>query len=258
MTPPLWQKVKRNWMKAKSKSKRGEWKAGLKLNIQKTKIMASSPITSWQIDGETMETVTDLIFLGAIITADGDCSHEIQRRLLLGRKATTKPRQHIKKQRYYFANKGPYSQSYGFFSSHVWMWELDHREDWEQKNWCFWIGVLEKTLETSLDCNEIKPVNLKRNQLWIFIERTDAKAETPILWPPNVKNWIGKDPDAEKDWRREKKRMTEDETVGCHHWLNGHEFEQAPVDGEGQGSLACCVHGVTKSWTWLSDWTTTI
>ena len=113
-----------------------------------------------------------------------------------------------------------------FFSSHVWMWELDYKESWVLKNWCFWTVVLEKTLESPLDCKEIQPVHPKGNQSWILIGRTDAESETPILWPPDEKNWlIGKDPDAGKDWRQEEKRMTEDEMVGCHYWLNGHEFE---------------------------------
>ena len=121
------------------------------------------------------------------------------------------------------------------------MWDLDHKESWVPKNWCFWTVVLEKTLESPLDCEEIKPVNPKGNQPWIFIGRTDAEAETPILWPPDVKNWLlGKDLDAGKDWRQEKKGTTEDEMVGWHHWLDGHEFEQAPGVGEGQGSLVCC------------------
>ena len=120
------------------------------------------------------------------------------------------------------------------------MWELDHKEDWAPKNWCFWTVVLEKTLESPLDCKDIKLVNPKGNQSWIFIGRTDAEAETPTLWPPNGKNWfIGKDPDAEKNWKQEK-GTTEDEMVGWHHWLNEHEFEQTLEDGEGQGSLACC------------------
>ena len=123
--------------------------------------MASGPITSWEVDGETMETVTDFIFLGSKITADSDSSHEIKRRLLLGRK---QPRQHIKKQRHYFANNGPSSQGYGFSSGHVWMWELDSEEGRVLKNWCFWTVVLEKTLESPLDNMEIKPINPKGNQ----------------------------------------------------------------------------------------------
>ena len=122
------------------------------------------------------------------------------------KKSYDQPRQHIKKQRHYFANKGPSSQSFGFSSSHVWMWELDHKERWAPKNWCLWTVVLEKTLESPLDRKEIKPLNPKGNQSWIFIGRTDARAEAPILWPPDVKNWlIGKDPDAGKDWRQEEK-----------------------------------------------------
>ena len=120
------------------------------------------------------------------------------------------------------------------------MWELNRKEGWAPKNWCFWTVVLEKTLESPLNLKEIKPVHPKGNQSWIFIGRTDAEAETQILWPPDGKNWlIGKDLDAGKDWRQEK-GMTEDEMVGWHHWLNGHEFEQVPGDDEGPGSLVCC------------------
>ena len=150
-----------------------------------------------------------------------------------------KHRQYIKKQRRHFANKDPYSQGYGLSSSHMWMWELDHKESWVPKNWCFWTVVLEKTLESPLDCKEIKPVNPKGNQPWIFIWSTDAEA--PVLWTPDVKSQlIGKDPDAGKDWRQEEKGMTEDKMVGSHHQLNRHEFELAPGDEELQGSLACC------------------
>ena len=146
----------------------------------------------------------------------------------------------IKKQRHHFADKGQYSQSHGFFSSHVQMWELDHKEGWALKNWWFQIVGLEKTLENSLDCKEIKPVNPKGNQPWIFIERIDAKAEAPILWTLDAKSWfIGKDPGAWKDWGHAEKGTTEDEMVGWHHGLNGHEFEQTPGDREGQGSLEC-------------------
>ena len=148
--------------------------------------------------------------------------------------------QPIKKQRHCFANKGPSSQGYGFSSSHVWMWELDHKESWALKNWCFWTVVLDKTLKSPLACKEIQPVNPKGNQSWIFIGRIDAEAKAPIFWPPDVKNWlIGKDPDAGKDWRQEEKGMTEDGMVGWHHWLDGHEFEQALGVGDGQGGLAC-------------------
>ena len=148
-----------------------------------------------------------------------------------------KSRQHIKKQIVYFASKGPYGQGYCFSSSHVRIWDLDHKEGWVPKNWCFWTEVLEKTLESPLDSKEIKQVILKGNQPWIFIGR----AEAPILWPPVVKGQlIGTDPDSGKDWRQEEKGVAEDEIVGWHHWLNGCEFEQTPGDSEGQGSLVCC------------------
>ena len=142
------------------------------------------------------------------------------------KKSYDQPRQHMKKQRHYFANKGPFGQGYGFSSSHVWMWELDYKESWMPKNWCFWTVVLEKTLESPLNCKEIQPVHPKGDQSWIFMERTDAEAETPVLWPLDAKNWlIWKDPDAGKDWRWEEKGTTEDERVGWCQWLDGHEFE---------------------------------
>ena len=190
-----------------------------------------------------MQTVRNFVFLGFKNTANGDCSHEIKRHwnksvFLLGRKAMTNLDSILKKQRHYFANKGRYSQSYGFSSSHIWMWELDHKESWVLKNWCFWTVVLEKILESPFICKEIKLVNPKGNQSRIFIGRTDAEAETPILWPPDAKNWlIWKDPDAGKDWRQEEKRTTEDKMVGWHHQLNGHKFEQVLGVGDGQGSL---------------------
>ena len=183
-------------MKVKEESEK------LKLNIQKTKIIAFSPITSWQTDGETMETVRNFIFLGSKITAVGDCSHEMKRHLLLGRKVMTN-KESILKTRDITANKGPSSQSYGFSSSYVWMWELDYKESWAQKNWCFWTVVLEKTLESPLDYKEIQPVHSEGNQSWIFIGYTVVEAELPILWPP----------DAGKDWRQEEKGMTEDKIV---------------------------------------------
>ena len=133
-------------------------------------------------------------------------------------------RQHIKKQRHYFANEGPSSQCYGFSNSHVWMWELHYKESWAPKNWWFWTLMLAKTLETILDCKEIQPVHPK-DQSWMFIGRTDAESESPMLWPPNTKNWlIWKDPDAGKDWRQEEKGTTEDKMVGWHHRLNGYEL----------------------------------
>ena len=149
------------------------------------------------------------------------------------------PRQHIKKHRCYFANKGLSNQGYGFSSSHVWMWELDYKESLVPKNWRFWTMVLEKTLESPLDCEETQPVHPQGNQSWISIGRADAEA--PILWPPDAKNWLtGKDSDAGKDWRREEKGTTEDEMVGLHHRLDGHEFQQALGVGDGQGGLVCC------------------
>ena len=132
----------------------------------------------------------------------------------------------ILKSRNYFANKCPSSQGYGFSSSHVWMWELDYKESWAQKNWCIWTVLLEKTLESPLEYKEIQPVPPKGDQSWVFIGRTDAEAETSVLWQPHVKSWlIGKDRDAGKEWGQEEKRMTEDEIAGWHHRLNGHEFE---------------------------------
>ena len=143
-------------------------------------------------------------------------------------------------QRHYFVSKGPSSQGYGFSSGHVWMWELDYKESRAPKSWCFWTVVLEKTLESPLDCKEIQPVHPKGDQSWVFIGRTDAEAGTPILWPPHAKNWlIGKDPDAGRDWGQEEKGTTEDEMAGWHHWLDGREFEWAPGVGDGQGGLVC-------------------
>ena len=144
--------------------------------------------------------------------------------LALWKKSYEQPRQHIKKQRDYFANKGLSSQSYGFSSSHVWMWESDYKESWVLKNWCFWTVVLEKTLESPLDCKAIQPVHPEGDQSWVFIGRTDAEAETPILRPPDAKSWLlGKDPDAGRDWGQEQKGTTEDETPLWHHRLDGHQ-----------------------------------
>ena len=195
--------------------------------------MACGPITSWQID---WEIVTDFIFLGFKITADGDGSHEIKRWLLLRRKVMISLDSTLKS-RDYFADKGLSSQNFGFFSSHAWMWELDYKQSWLLKNWCFWTVVL-KTLKGPLDSKEIQPVHPKGNQFWIFI-RTDAGAETPIFWPPDVKSWlIWKEPDAGKEWSWEEKGKEEDEIVGWQ--LYGHEFEKAPEVGNAQGSQVCC------------------
>ena len=201
-----------------------------------------------------METVTDFIFLGFKITADSDCSHEIKM-LAPWKKSFDQPRQHIKKQKHYFTDKGLSSQSYGFSSSHVWMWELNHKETWVPKNGCFWSVVLEKTLESPWDCQEIQPVHPKGNQSWIFTGRTDAEAEAPILWPPNAKNWlIGKDPDAGKDWRQEKG------TTGWDGWMASPKRWTRIWSSSGSwwwtgksGMLQSM--GVAKSQTQLSKWT---
>ena len=188
-----------------------------------------------------METVRVFIFWGSKITADGDCSHEIKGHLPLGRKAMTNQDNMLKSRDITLLIKAHLVKANGFSSSHVWMWELDNKESWAPKNWCFLTVVLEETLESPLDCKEIQPVNPQGNQSWVFIGRTDAEVETSIIWPPDVKNWlIGKDPDAGKDWRQEKKGTTEDEMVGWHHQIDGHEFDQAPGVGDGQRSLACC------------------
>ena len=195
-----------------------------KLVFQKMKIMASGPITSWgpDIDGETMETVRDFIFLGSKITVDSDCSHEIKRCLLLGRKAMINLDSTLKSRD--ITDKCLSSQSYGFSSSHVWMWELDHKESWALKNWCFQSVGLVKILGSPLNSKGIKTVNLKGNQLWIFIGSTDAEAEAPIVWPPDSKSWlIGKDPDVGKtEGRRKREWCRMDEMIGWHHKLNEH------------------------------------
>ena len=163
--------------------------------------MASSPITSWQVDGETVERVADFIFLDSKITADGDCSHEIKILLLLGRKVMTNLDSILKSRDIILSTKVCLSQGYGFSSGHVWMWELDYKESWAPKNWCFWTVVLKKTLESPLDCKEIQAVHPKGDQSWLFIGRTGVEAETLILWPPDAKSWlIWKDPDAGKVW----------------------------------------------------------
>ena len=201
-----------------------------------------------------METLRDFIFLGSKITADGDYSHEIKKCLLLRRKAITNLDSILKSRDITLLTKVHLVKAMVFpvvmYGCESWT-----KERWAPKNWCFWSVVLEKALESPLDCREIKPVNPKGNQSWIFIGMTDAEAETPILWPLDAKSQlIGKDPDAGKDWRQEK-GTTEDEVVGWYHWLNGHEFEQAPGLGDGQGSLACCSPwGCKKSDTTELNW----
>ena len=201
--------------------------------------MASSPITSWQIEGEKVEAVTDFLFLGSKLTGDGDHNHEIRRQLLLGRKAMTNLDSMLKTRAITLPTKLCIVKAMVFSSSHIQMWELDHKEGRAPKNWCFQTIVLEKSLETPLDSKGIKPVNPKGNQPWIFTGRTDAEA--PILWPPDAKSWLtGKDPNAGKDWRQEEKRVTEDEMVGLHHQFIGHELGQTLGDGEGLRGLKCC------------------
>ena len=206
--------------------------------------MAYGPITSWQIDGETVETLRYFILGGSKITADGDCIREIKRHLLLGRKVMTSLDTYWKAETL-LCQLGSSSQGYGVSSSLVWMWELNFKEIWGLKKWCFWTVALEKTLESLLTCKGIHPVHPKRNQSWIFMGRTEVEAETPILWPPDAKSWlIWRDPEAGKDWRPEEKRTTEDETVGWHHSLHALEFgklqELVMWRWWCQGGLACC------------------
>ena len=178
-------------------------KVGLKLNIQKTRIMTSSPITSWQIDGEKVESVTDFLFLGSKITADGDYSHEIKRCLLFGRKTMTNLDSILKNRSITLLTKVSTVKDMVF---PVAMRAGPQRRLSAEEFPCFWTVVLERTLESPLGCKEIKPVHPKGNQSWIFIGRTDAEAEAPILWPPDVKSWLfGRDPDAGKDWKQKEK-----------------------------------------------------
>ena len=215
-------------------------KVGLKPNIQKTKIMASGPITSWQIDGETVETVADFIFLGSKITAHGDCSHEIKRRLLLGREVMTNPDSILKSRDITLPTKIHLVKAMVF---PVVMYGCDSSTIKKIDHWRMMIlncGVGEDSWE-SLGLQEIQPVHPKGDQSWVFTGRTDVDTETPILWPPDEKNWlIWKDPDAEKDWGQEEKGMIEDEMVGWHQQLDGHGFGWTPGVGDGQGGLACC------------------
>ena len=209
--------------------------------------MAFSPTTSWQMEGEKVDVVTDFLFL----SSKNHCRHEFRRRLLLGRKAMTHLDSVLKSRD--IADKDPYSQGCGLPSNHVWLWELDRKEGRAPKNWCLQTVVLEKTPESPVDSKEIKPVNLKGNQPWIFIGRTDAEAEAPVFWSSCANSWlIGKFPDAGKDWRQKEKRVTEDGMFQWHQLFTGHERGQNLEDDEGQGGLACCS---TKSQTGLGDWT---
>ena len=195
--------------------------------------MEFGPITSWQIDGETMETVIDFIFLGSKITADDDSSHEIKKCLLLARKVMMNLDNVLKSRDISLLTKICLVKAMVFAVVMCGCESWTIKESWALKNWCFCTVVLEKTHENPLDCKEIKPVNPKGNQSWIFIGKTDA--ESPVLWPPDAKSWlIGKDPEAGKDWRQEK-GTTEDEMVGWHHQLNGHELsrlQELVMDGE--------------------------
>ena len=183
---------------------------------------------------------------------------KLKNTLILGRKAMTNLDSILKSRDITLPTKVHLVKA-DFSSGHVWMWELDCEESWVLKNWCFWTVVLEKTLESPLDCKEVQAVHPKGDQFWVFIWRTDAEAETPILWPPDVKSWlIGKDPDAGKDWGQEEKGMTEDEMVGWHHWLNEHGFGWTPGDGDGQGGLVCCNswgRRVGHDWATELNWT---
>ena len=203
-----------------------------------------------------VETVTDFTFLGSKITVDGDWSHDIKRHLFIERKAMTNLHSILQSRDIILLTKVGSSQSSCFSSSHVQMLELDHKEGWGPKNWCFQTVGLEKTLESPLDRKETKPVNPKGNKSWIFIGRTDAEAEAPIFWPPDAKSRLtGKDLDAGKDWEQEEKWVTEDEMVGWHHGFMDMSLNKLWETVKDQEAWYDAVRGATKRWTWLSNWT---